>query len=62
VQADAAGFILAGTSISIANIGNCVISVAFVFPAPAFEDFMRAGSVRGGEKDVHLSKAAERDT
>ena len=28
-----------------------------VFPAPGFEDFMRAGSVHEGEKNVPLTEA-----
>ncbi len=52
-------FIPADTWISVANIGADVISLAFVFSAPGFEDFMRASSVREGEKNVPLSKAED---
>jgi len=50
-------FIPANTWISVLNIGSDVIHLAFVFSAPGFEDFMRAGSVREGEKNVPLSAA-----
>jgi hypothetical protein len=33
--------------------------LVFVFSAPGFEDFMRAESVRAGEKNVPLSKAED---
>jgi hypothetical protein len=40
-------------------IGRGVIHLAFAFSAPGFEDFMRAESVREGEKNVPLSKAED---
>jgi quercetin dioxygenase-like cupin family protein len=49
-------FIPADTWISVSNIGRDVINVAFVFSAPGFEDFMRAESVREGEKNVPLTE------
>lgn len=52
-------FIPADTWISVSNIGRDVINLAFVFSAPGFEDFMRAESVREGEKNVPLSKAED---
>ena len=52
-------FIPANTLISASNIGRDVIHLAFVFPAPGFEDFMRAESIREGEKNVPLSKAED---
>ncbi len=52
-------FIPADTWISVSNIGGDVINLAFVFSAPGFEDFMRAESVREGEKNVPVSKAED---
>jgi len=52
-------FIPAGTRISVSNVGKDAISLAFIFSAPGFEDFMRAESVREGEKNVPLSKAED---
>jgi hypothetical protein len=45
------------TWISLDNIGNDSISMVTVFSAPGFEDFMRAGSVHEGEKNVPLTQA-----
>ncbi len=59
VRGGATVFIPADTWISVDNIGADVISLAFVFSAPGFEDFMRASSVREGEKNVPLSKAED---
>ena len=59
VHAGAIVFIPADTWISVSNIGGDVISLVFVFSAPGFEDFMRAESVRAGEKNVSLSKAED---
>jgi quercetin dioxygenase-like cupin family protein len=56
VHAGATVFIPANTWISVDNIGNDGISLVSVFSTPGFEDFMRAGSVREGEKSVPLSK------
>jgi predicted cupin superfamily sugar epimerase len=50
-------FIPAGTWISVDNIGKEGISLVGVFSAPGFEDFMRAVSVREGEKNVPMSQA-----
>jgi mannose-6-phosphate isomerase-like protein (cupin superfamily) len=52
-------FIPADTLISVSNIGRDVSHLAFVFSAPGFEGFMRAESVRAGEKNVPLSKAED---
>src|SRR4029077_2331270 len=59
VHGGATVFIPAGTWISVANIGSDVISLAFIFSAPGFDDFMRAESVREGEKNVPVSKAED---
>ena len=50
-------FIPAGTWISLSNTGKDAISMVAVFSAPGFEDFMRAGSVREGDKNTPLSEA-----
>ena len=50
-------FIPANTWISVDNIGSDTISGVAVFSAPGFEDFMRATSVREGEKNVPMTKA-----
>jgi quercetin dioxygenase-like cupin family protein len=57
VHAGATVFIPAGTWISAENTGNEPISMLAIFSAPGFEDFMRAGSVREGEKNVPLTEA-----
>lgn len=59
VHAGATVFVPANTSISISNTGSDALSIVFVFSAPGFEDFMRAVSVRAGEKNVPLSKAED---
>src|SRR5713226_5552632 len=59
VHAGATVFIPAGTRISVDNIGNDAISLAVIFSAPGFEELMRDGSVREGEKNVPLSKAED---
>lgn len=59
VHAGSTVFIPADTWISVSNIGGDVINLAFVFSAPGFEDFMRAESVREGEKNVPVSKAED---
>ena len=56
VNAGATVFIPANTWISVDNIGNDGISMVAVFSAPGFEDFMREGSVREGEKNVPLTE------
>jgi quercetin dioxygenase-like cupin family protein len=58
VHAGATVFIPAGTWISLANIGRDAIDLVAIFSAPGFEDFMRAASVREGERNVPLSQAA----
>jgi quercetin dioxygenase-like cupin family protein len=45
-------FIPSGTWISVVNTGRETIHMVFIFSAPGFEDFMRAESVREGEKVV----------
>jgi quercetin dioxygenase-like cupin family protein len=59
VHAGATVFIPAGTWISLSNIGKDHISMAAIFSSPGFEEYMRAGSVREGEKNVPLSKAED---
>jgi quercetin dioxygenase-like cupin family protein len=59
VHAGATVFIPADTWISVSNIGTDAISFVALFSAPGLEDFMRAGSVREGEKNVPLSKAED---
>jgi quercetin dioxygenase-like cupin family protein len=59
VHAGATVFIPADTWISASNIGTDAISFVALFSAPGFEDFMRAESVREGEKNVPLSKAED---
>jgi quercetin dioxygenase-like cupin family protein len=57
VHADATIFIPANTWISATNIGSEAVSFVCVFSAPGFEQFMREGSVREGEKNVPLTQA-----
>jgi quercetin dioxygenase-like cupin family protein len=57
VHAGATVFIPAGTWIAAENTGSEPISMFAVFSAPGFEEFMRAGSVREGEKNVPLTEA-----
>lgn len=57
VHAGATVFIPAGTWIAAENIGSEPISMFAVFSAPGFEEFMRASSVREGEKNVPLTEA-----
>jgi quercetin dioxygenase-like cupin family protein len=59
VHGAATVFIPANTWISVSNIGKEVINTVFIFSAPGFEDFMRAESVREGEKIIPLSKAED---
>jgi quercetin dioxygenase-like cupin family protein len=61
VHGGATVFIPANTWISVSNIGSDVIQFAFIFSAPGFEDFMRATSVREGEKNVPLSKTEDNE-
>jgi quercetin dioxygenase-like cupin family protein len=57
IHAGSTVFIPANTWISVDNTGNDNISMVTVFSAPGFEEFMRAGSVREGEKNVPLTEA-----
>jgi quercetin dioxygenase-like cupin family protein len=59
VHAGSTVFIPANSWISVSNIGSDTISAVAVFSAPGFEDYMRAGSVREGEKNVPLTKAED---
>lgn len=52
-------FIPAGTWISAVNIGKEAIHAVSIFSAPGFEEFMRAESVREGEKAIPLTKAED---
>ena len=54
-------FIPANTWISMTNIGTESIHLVWVFSAPGFEEYMRAESVREGEKIVPLSKAEDEE-
>ena len=54
-------FIPANTWISVTNIGNEVIHFVFIFSAPGFEQFMRAESVREGDRNISLSKAEDEE-
>lgn len=58
-HAGATLFIPAGTWISVSNIGKDAIDMIAIFSAPGFDDYMRAGSVREGEKNVPLSPAED---
>ncbi|HMD22265.1 MAG TPA: cupin domain-containing protein [Alloacidobacterium sp.] len=57
VHAGATVFIPANTWISVDNIGSDGVSMIAIFSAPGFEEFMREGSVREGEKNVPLTDA-----
>jgi quercetin dioxygenase-like cupin family protein len=59
VHGGATVFIPAGTWISALNTGKEAIHLVFVFSAPGFDEFMRAESVREGEKVVLLTKAED---
>ncbi len=59
VHGGATVFIPAGTWISVLNVGEQPIHLAFIFSAPGFEEFMRAESVREGEKIVPLTRAED---
>jgi len=61
VHSGATVFIPANTWISATNVGNEVIHLVFIFSAPGFEEFMRAESVREGEKNIPLSKAEDEE-
>ena len=59
VHGGATVFIPAGTWISAANTGKEAIHVVFIFSAPGFDEFMRAESVREGEKAGTLTRAED---
>ena len=59
VHGGATVFIPADTWLSVVNTGKQTIHLVFVFSAPGFENFMRAESVREGEKAVPVSKAED---
>lgn len=59
VHAGATIFIPANTWIAVSNIGSDSISMECVFSAPGFEEFMRDGSVREGEKNVPMTEAED---
>jgi quercetin dioxygenase-like cupin family protein len=59
VHGGATVFIPADTWISAVNTGKEAIHVVFIFSAPGFEEFMRAESVREGEKATPLTKAED---
>jgi quercetin dioxygenase-like cupin family protein len=61
VHGGATVFIPANTWISMNNIGNESIHLIGIFSAPGFEEYMRAESVREGEKVVPLSKAEDEE-
>ena len=61
VHGEATVFIPANTWISVTNIGSEVIHFAIIFSAPGFEEFMRAESIREGEKNIPLSKAEDEE-
>ena len=61
VHGGATVFIPAGTWVSLANIGHDPVHLAFIFSAPGFEQFMRAESVRPGEKNTPVSKAEDEE-
>lgn len=59
VHGAATVFIPSNTWISVRNVGKEAIHLVFIFSAPGFEDFMRAQSVREGERPVPLTKAED---
>jgi quercetin dioxygenase-like cupin family protein len=61
VHGGATVFIPANTWISMTNIGSESIHFVFIFSAPGFEEYMRAESVREGEKNIPLSKAEDEE-
>jgi len=54
-------FIPANTWIAMTNIGNESIHLVGVFSALGFEEYMRAESVREGERNTPLSKAEDEE-
>jgi quercetin dioxygenase-like cupin family protein len=61
VHGGATVFIPANTWISVSNTGSDPIAVIGIFSAPGFEEYMRAESVREGEKVVPLSKTQDEE-
>jgi oxalate decarboxylase/phosphoglucose isomerase-like protein (cupin superfamily) len=61
VHGGATVFIPANTWISMDNIGSESIHFVFIFSAPGFEEYMRAESVREGERNIPLSKAEDEE-
>jgi quercetin dioxygenase-like cupin family protein len=59
VHGGATVFIPADTWISMTNTGKESIHLVGIFSAPGFEEFMRAESVREGERNTPLSKAED---
>ncbi len=59
VHGGATVYIPANTWIAVANTGRDPASLAFVFSAPGFEEFMREASVRPAEKNVPIGDAEE---
>jgi quercetin dioxygenase-like cupin family protein len=57
VHAGSTVFIPSGTWIGVVNTTKEPIHLVYVFSAPGFEEFMRAESVREGEKVAPLTKA-----
>jgi len=55
VHAGAIVFIPSDTWVSLKNTGTEMISLAFVFSDPGFDDFMRCASVPAGETSTKLS-------
>jgi quercetin dioxygenase-like cupin family protein len=61
VHGGATVFIPANTWVSVNNIGSDPIGVIYIFSAPGFEQYMRAESVREGERVVPLSRAEDEE-
>lgn len=57
MHAGATVFIPANTWISLSNIGRDTIRPVGVFSSPGFEEFLRACSVREGEKNAPMTEA-----
>jgi quercetin dioxygenase-like cupin family protein len=58
-HAGATVFILAGTTISVENIGNEPVDLVCIFSVPGFEEFLRDTTVREGEKNIPMSQAED---
>ena len=59
VHGGATVFIPADTWITVVNTGKDAIHMVFVFSASGFDDFMRAESVREGQKITPVTKAED---